>query len=109
VWSQEAVTFVIRDEETRDVEYVKRAGPPKGAADITGIIKPEGWRLEIECKIGSRKRSPQQDRWGEFVQSFGGIYILLSSDNTVNECVDEVIRRIAMARKKRLWLGWSRA
>jgi len=53
-----------------------RAGPPKGAADISGIIGPEGWCLQIECKAKGKDRSPAQEAWGAAMTALGGVYLV---------------------------------
>jgi len=61
------------------------AGPPKGAADVAGIIGPEGWSLQIECKAAGRKRKPEQVAWAEMVTSFGAVYLLADARDGVEE------------------------
>jgi len=50
---------------------------PKGAADLSGIVRPHGWRLEVEVKIGARKQTIHQVRRAEFIATFGGVYVLV--------------------------------
>lgn len=56
------------------------AGPPTGASDLSGIVRPEGWRLEIELKSATGERSPEQIHWAEHIISSGGVYVLLTYD-----------------------------
>lgn len=53
-----------------------RAGPPKGACDIGGVVGPGGWALYIECKVEGRKRTPEQIGYAQMVQEHGAIYLL---------------------------------
>ena len=59
------------------------AGPPKGAADLAGIIGPEGWSLQIECKAAGRKRKPEQVAWAEMVTALGAVYLLADARDGV--------------------------
>lgn len=49
---------------------------PVGAADLTGILRPEGWRVEIEVKGTATRVTAEQRAWGAFVSSAGGVYYL---------------------------------
>lgn len=76
---------------------VFHAGPPRGAADITGIIEG-GRRLEVELKMHGGKLRPEQESWRRMVLTFGGVYVLYeyddskSLDDNVEACVLEVHR-----------------
>jgi len=59
------------------------AGPPTGAADVAGIIGPEGWALQIECKASGRKRRPEQVAWAEMVTALGAVYLLADARDGV--------------------------
>ena len=52
---------------------------PKGAADISGIIRPDGRRLEIEVKRPGKKATPDQLKFGDQILKRGGIYIVTDS------------------------------
>jgi hypothetical protein len=56
------------------------AGPPNGAADISGIVGPEGFRLEVETKSEDGKPSAAQLAWRNMIQAHGGIYVLVTYD-----------------------------
>lgn len=57
----------------------------KGMADLSGILLPGGWRLEIEIKTPTGKQSPEQVKWAEMIRAFGGIYIVVrSADEAVS-------------------------
>ena len=51
------------------------AGPPKGAADISGIVGPYGWRLEVETKSATAEDTAPQEAWGLMIRRMGGIYV----------------------------------
>jgi hypothetical protein len=59
------------------------AGPPEGAADVAGIIGPEGWSLQIECKARGRTRKPAQIAWAEMVTALGAVYMLADARDGV--------------------------
>lgn len=58
---------------------------PAGAADLTGIL-PNGVRLEVECKRRyGGKQSKEQKQWQKYIESMGGVYLLVrSSDEFVS-------------------------
>jgi hypothetical protein len=49
---------------------------PTGAADLSGLVAPEGWRLEVEVKV-LEPHKPEQIRWQNYIRAFGGIYVLV--------------------------------
>lgn len=51
-------------------------GAPAGAADLTGIVLPHGWRIELEVKAVTGRVSLAQRRWGAMIERHGGIYIV---------------------------------
>ncbi len=68
--------LALRDLVSRGHCRVIDMGPPKGAADLTGIAHRTGRRIEIEVKGPSTRVEPEQHQWAEFVRSKGGIYVL---------------------------------
>lgn len=76
-----------------------RAGPPKGAADLSGIVAPSGRRLEIEVKGSGDKMRPEQTAWGIFVRKMGGLYVLAQWDKTMtrDENVNSVVTAVREA------------
>ncbi len=50
-------------------------GTVEGAADISGIIKGSGVRLEIEVKSGSGRLSKAQINFRNMILLFGGVFI----------------------------------
>ena len=58
--------------------YCVRFGVP-GQADVSGLILPDGQRLEIETKARNGRQSDEQKRWQRIIESFGGIYVLARS------------------------------
>ena len=60
-------------------------GPPNGAADISGIVGPEGWRLEVEIKADDGDQSDEQKRWQRMIEAFGGIYVLVEYDAVLSQ------------------------
>lgn len=75
VWRQNTGVVPVRD-RNGVAERVFRAGPPKGAADITGIVEPCGWRLEVEVKSALGRVSREQSAWGAMIERMGGIHMV---------------------------------
>ncbi len=75
LWRQNVGQIPVRNAAGKIIRMFT-AGPPNGAADLSGIVRPEGWRLEIEVKGPRGKRSPAQKRWAKFIRSSGGVYLL---------------------------------
>ena len=61
-----------------------KAGPPKGAADISGILYPEGLRLEVETKSPTADERPHQEAWGMMIRRFGGVYAHVRADKALS-------------------------
>lgn len=80
-------------------------GAPIGAADLSGLVRPEGWRLEVEVKTGTKLR-PQQRKWKKFIESFGGIYVLcsynkkLSAEENVLVAIQTIDQAVAERREQ---------
>lgn len=89
---------------SRKAQRFFHAGPPKGAADLSGIVSPEGWRVEIEVKGPKKKQSPQQKNWQAMIEKRGGIYVLavydekLSKEDNVELVREELFKRINSRR-----------
>lgn len=79
IWRQNVGSICIRDRKGSPIGWF-HAGPPAGAADISGIVGPEGWRIEIETKGAVTKQSEAQIVFGRVVTSNGGIYIVCRYD-----------------------------
>jgi hypothetical protein len=54
-----------------------------GQADLSGIIRSSGRRLEIEIKTATGRQSVEQKRFQEMIERFGGIYVLARSPDDV--------------------------
>ncbi len=68
----------------------------KGQADISGIIRPWGIRLEIEVKTKKGKLSDEQEAFGDMIRRSGGVYIVTSD---LDEMLAELDRQIALIRE----------
>ena len=79
LWRQNVGQVPVRDHSGK-VLSIFDAGPPNGAADISGVVIPEGWRLEIEVKAAKGKRSKDQEQWAENVERWGCVYVLVDYD-----------------------------
>jgi hypothetical protein len=81
-------------------------GAPVGAADITGIVGPEGWRLEIECKGAATSITKSQTRWIDTMRDLGAIAcVVRESDSTdvdtsVALAVGAITKAIAERRER---------
>lgn len=54
-----------------------RYGLP-GMADLSGLLRC-GRRVEVEVKSETGRPSPEQERWADMVQAWGGLYVLARS------------------------------
>ncbi len=62
-----------------------------GAADITGLLR-DGRRIEVECKIGSNKQSPEQVEFQRIIEHNNGIYLLVySAQDLLNQLTERGI------------------
>ena len=52
----------------------------KGQADVSGIMKPLGTRIEIEVKRPGGKPRPEQKLFEQMIKDHGGIYLLCDGD-----------------------------
>jgi len=53
---------------------------PVGAADLTGVVVPEGWRIEIEVKGPRTRTTPEQIHWREQLAACGAIALQVRYD-----------------------------
>lgn len=79
IWRQNVGSVPVRDGEGR-IQRVFHSGMPKGAADISGYVRPEGWRLEIEVKGPGGVVSAEQVTFARLVTQGGCIYALVRYD-----------------------------
>jgi len=104
IWRQNVGSIPVRDEHGRVVR-VFHTGVPKGAADISGYVRPEGWRLEIETKGPDGERSPEQERFAHLVTQGGCVYALVGCDaaRSMAENVATGVRLVeaALAERRR--------
>jgi hypothetical protein len=102
VWRQNVGSIAIRDESGRIVR-VFHAGPPKGAADLSGYVRPEGWRLEVEIKGPDGEVRPEQEVFARNVIAGGCVYVLVAYDNaeSMNANVTAAVQEIEAAIRKR--------
>jgi hypothetical protein len=104
IWRQNVGSIPVRDEQGRVVR-VFHTGVPKGAADISGYVRPEGWRLEIEVKGPGGTRTPQQETFARLVTQGGCVYALATFDagHSMAENVAAGVRLVeaALAERRR--------
>jgi len=97
--------LLVRNHEGKVIRAVD-FGPPPGAADVSGWVIPEGWRLELEFKAADGKQSKEQKAWQNACERGGVIYVLisysdlLSFDENVREAVKQVEHAIASRRSR---------
>lgn len=84
VWRNNTGAF--RDVTGRLVRY----GLP-GSADITGIMRRGGRRLEIEAKTETGRQTDQQRAFQRMVETWGGVYILARSDDEAVAAVERAL------------------
>ena len=79
----------------------------KGAADLSGIVGPHGWRLEVEVKAARGTWTKAQRTRKAFVERFGGVYVLVRFDESKGlvPSVLEAVRAIDAAIAARLAKG----
>jgi hypothetical protein len=53
---------------------------PVGAADLTGVVAPEGWRVELEVKGAKTRETPEQRHWRERMTALGCVALTLRLD-----------------------------
>lgn len=81
VWRQNSGTILFRDAKTGKPRTF-RAGVPAGAGDISGIVDPFGWRIEIEVKAEGGVVSEDQARWRANMQRAGAVYLTCAYDES---------------------------
>lgn len=98
-WRQNTGECLVRDARGRPLR-VFRAGPPNGAADISGVVN-DGRRLEIEVKSSGGRRSQAQIAWAAFMQRMHAVYVCVtyddnaSLDDNLAAAVADVVNAIA--------------
>lgn len=86
VWRQN--TGALENREGRLVRF-----GVKGSADISGIVSPEGWRLEVECKSSTGTLTPEQRRWLDMIDERGGISFLTRDAQDARAQLDGELNR----------------
>lgn len=62
-----------------------------GSADISGIVMG-GIRLEVEVKTGMAVQTPDQIKFQQMIEKFGGIYILARNVEQACDQLQKVLR-----------------
>lgn len=76
-----------------------RFGRP-GQADITGILRPWGIRLEIEVKRPGGEPTRDQIEFCDAVQSAGGVYFVVHSVEEAKRQLDATLRALRERDKR---------
>ena len=77
---------------------------PVGAADLTGVVAPEGWRVELEVKGAKTRETPEQVHWRERMTALGCVALTLRLDasrtlaQNASDAVETVRAAIATRR-----------
>lgn len=104
VWPQNSGVVLINAGKGKRAFH---AGPPKGAADISGILSPEGYRVEIELKSPKARLTREQDLFGKAIIALGGIYVLFRMHTTdgakeLPRCIDAIREAIQRRRDRNI-------
>ncbi len=93
---REAIRLLTQGNIAECVAYLSRQrtvtfGIP-GQADTSGILAPNGRRLEIEVKNAGDRMRPEQITFQQMVQRTGGVYVVVGS-------FEEAVERVREASK----------
>lgn len=58
-----------------------------GQADLSGIIAPNGRRLEIEVKSATGRVRPQQKAFGAMIEKMGGVFVVARTVEDVKDAL----------------------
>jgi len=103
---RQSVGMVRINQEGPDTERVVRFGIP-GMCDVSGLVEPQGWRVEIECKRYGQNLSEKQHHWCGNMIAWGGIYYLArpqiheTLEDAVPRWSEDIEKLIAAKRKGR--------
>lgn len=99
---QNVGSVAVRDEEG-ELQRFFHAGPKAGAGDLSGIVRPEGWRLEVEAKAAETRVRVAQKRRAKFIEAWGGVYVQCryQAGRTMDENVASAILQIDAAIEAR--------
>ena len=98
-WRQNAGVFKLRGDGVAK-------GAPEGAADITGVVVPEGWRLEVEVKSATGRLRPAQVRWAGWCAAWGAVHAVVQYDAAQSPAANvgrgvDLVRAAIAARRAR--------
>lgn len=94
VWIQNNGVIPVKNERGKTVSYFD-AGVPNGASDISGIVAPEGWRIEFELKGQRTKHSDAQKNWAKQMEKLGAVVAFYRIDKS--RSLEENLDRAAYA------------
>lgn len=89
IWIQNNGVIPVKNERGKTVSYFD-AGVPNGASDISGIVAPEGWRIEFELKGQRTKHSDAQKNWAKQMDKLGAVvaFYRIDSKRSLEENLD---------------------
>jgi hypothetical protein len=103
IWPQNCGKIIIPQKDGSKRAF--NAGPPDGASDISGIVCPEGWRIELEIKGPLTVVSDDQLNWEQRMLDAGAVYARYRIDakRGLNENLDAAERALddAIAARRR--------
>lgn len=104
VWIQNNGVIPVKNAGGKTVSYFD-AGVPNGASDISGIVCPEGWRIEYELKGPKTRVTDAQLNWEQRMLDLGAVYARyrIDADLGLNENLDAAVRTLdeAIAARRR--------
>lgn len=65
----------------------------RGQGDLSGLIGPEGWRLELEVKSAAGRQTKEQRAFQAMVERFGGCYVLARNTAEATEQLEAFLAR----------------
>lgn len=90
IWRQNTGVGWFKDgkpaRQTDPGAYPVKFGVP-GQGDISGLLLPNGQRLEIECKTERGRQSDEQRSFQLMIERFGGLYVLVRSVEDVDQAL----------------------
>ena len=79
---------------------------PKGAGDLVGYVKPEGYHIEVEVKGPRTRVDDAQHRWADMLDRDGCVYVLVRSSTKLSDeenvaAAFSAVRNAVAARRAR--------
>jgi len=98
IWRQNVGKARAFDNPRRVISF----GPPKGAADLSGLLAC-GRRLEVECKTAIGHQSTEQVMFQDMIEHLGGIYLLVRSADDAKKQLASHVQACSVCASKKTW------